>query len=134
MRLLLDTHIALWAIADSSKLNEKLIKMIQDTDNEVFYSIVSVWEIAIKHAINPMNMPISEEEFVDLCEQVGFQRLDIQPKHIYTIKTLHRDEEEKRHNDPFDRLLISQAKADGYIFVTHDELIPGYNERCVMKV
>lgn len=134
MRILLDTHIALWAIADSTKLNDDLIQMIQDTDNEVFYSIVSVWEIAIKHAINPLNMPISEEEFVYLCDTVGFLRLDIQPEHIYTIKTLHRDEAEKKHNDPFDRLLISQAKANNIIFVTHDELLSGYKEKCVMKV
>lgn len=134
MRLLLDTHIALWAIADSGRLSGELIKMIQDTDNEVFYSIVSVWEIAIKHAINPANMPISEEEFVDLCDKVGFQRLDIQTEHIYTIKTLQRNEAEKKHNGPFDRLLISQAKTDGIIFITHDDLIPGYAEQCVMKV
>lgn len=134
MKLLLDTHIALWAIADSTKLNDKLIKILQDVDNEIFYSIVSVWEIAIKHVINPLNMPISEESFVDLCDKVGFQMLNIQPEHIYTVKTLHRDETEKKHNDPFDRLLISQAKADNIIFVTHDDLIPGYNEQCIMKV
>lgn len=134
MRYLLDTHIALWAIADSTKLNDELIKKLQDTDNEVYYSIVSVWEIAIKHAINPLNMPISEEEFVDLCDKVGFTRLDIEPEHIYAIKSLHRDDSEKKHNDPFDRLLISQAKIDEMVFITHDELIPGYNEKCVLKV
>lgn len=125
MRYLLDTHIALWAIADSTKLNDELIKKLQDTDNEVYYSIVSVWEIAIKHAINPLNMPISEEEFVDLCDKVGFTRLDIEPEHIYAIKSLHRDDSEKKHNDPFDRLLISQAKIDEMVFITHDELIQG---------
>ena len=134
MRLLLDTHIALWAIADSTKLGDELLKKLQDTDNDIYYSTVSVWEIAIKHAINPINMPITEEEFVDLCDSVGFMRLDIEPEHIYTIKTLHRNESDKKHNDPFDRLLISQAKSEGMIFITHDELIPGYNEKCVMKV
>lgn len=134
MKVLLDTHIALWAIADSTKLNQGLIKMINDTDNEVFYSVVSVWEIAIKHAINSTNMPISEEEFVELCDRVGFQRLDIQPEHIYAIRTLHRDETEKKHNDPFDRLLISQAKVDNIAFITHDDSLPGYKEPCIVKV
>lgn len=134
MQVLLDTHVALWATSDSNKLDDHIIKILQDTNNEVYYSVVSVWEIAIKHQINPANMPISEEEFVELCEGAGLMRLDIQPEHIFTIKTLNRDESEQRHNDPFDRLLLSQAKLENFIFMTHDSLIPGYNETCIMKI
>lgn len=134
MKILLDTHIALWSIADSEKLDEQTLKILQDINNEIYYSVVSVWEIAIKHQINPVNMPMSEEEFVELCDQIGLLRLDIQPEHIYMIKTLRRDENEQKHNDPFDRLLLSQAKAEDFIFITHDSLIPGYGETCVMKI
>ena len=52
MKILLDTHIALWAIADTSKLPDKVIKLLEEENNEVFYSMASVWEIAIKHIIN----------------------------------------------------------------------------------
>lgn len=134
MKVLLDTHIALWTIADSNKLDEYSLKILQDANNEVYYSIVSVWEIAIKHQINSVNMPISEEEFVDLCERSGLLRLDIQPEHIFAIKSLSRGEAEQKHNDPFDRLLLSQAKSEGFLFITHDSLIPGYNESCIKKV
>lgn len=134
MKFLLDTHIAIWAIADSDKIDEQLLKILLDSNNEIYYSSVSVWEIAIKHQINPTNMPISEEEFVELCEQAGLVRLDIHLEHILTVKTLKRAEGELKHNDPFDRLLLSQAKSEEFTFITHDSLIPGYNETCVMKV
>ena len=67
MRILLDTHIALWAIANTSKLSNEVIELLEKESNEVFYSMASVWEVAIKHIIKPENMPVSEEEFVRLC-------------------------------------------------------------------
>ena len=66
MRILLDTHIALWAIADTAKLPDEVIKILEKESNEVFYSVASVWEVAIKHKIKPENMPVSEEEFVEI--------------------------------------------------------------------
>lgn len=72
MRILLDTHIALWAIANTSKLSDEVIELLEKESNEVFYSMASVWEVAIKHIIKPENMPVSEEEFVRLCEDTGF--------------------------------------------------------------
>ena len=90
MRILLDTHIALWAIADTSKLPREVIKLLENESNEVFYSVASVWEIAIKHIIKPENMPVSEEEFVRLCEDTGFTRLPIETGHIFLLKTLSR--------------------------------------------
>ena len=55
----MDTHIALWVIADTSKLSDEVIKLLEKESNEVFYSMVSVWEVAIKHIIKPENMPVS---------------------------------------------------------------------------
>lgn len=71
MRILLDTHIALWAIADTAKLSVEAIKLLESENNDIFYSIASVWEVAIKHKLKPESMPISEEEFVELCENTG---------------------------------------------------------------
>lgn len=72
-----------------------------------------------------------EEDFVKLCEQTGFVRLSLEPAHIYAVKTLSRERNAARHNDPFDRLLIAQAKVEGLTFATHDQLLPSYRERFI---
>ena len=134
MKLLLDTHIVLWAISDSKRLHKDVRALLENEDNAVFYSMASVWEVAVKRKIHPDQMPMDEEVFVSLCEESGFERLDIRLPHIFALKDLMRSETAPRHNDPFDRLLLAQAKSEGLRFVTHDSLITGYNEPCVMTV
>ncbi len=134
MRILLDTHIALWAIADTAKLPDEVIKILEKESNEVFYSVASVWEVAIKHKIKPENMPVSEEEFVALCEKTGFTRLPIKTDHIFLLKTLVRADNAPKHNDTFDRMLLSQAKYEKLKLLTHDSQFPYYGENCVMSV
>jgi len=134
MRVLLDTHIALWALTDTTKLSEKVIQILESGKNEVYYSIASVWEIAIKHKIKPEQMPINEEDFVRLCEETGFTQLPIESEHIFFLKTLSRPESAPKHNDPFDRMLLAQAKYENVNLITHDSLIPYYEEKCVMSV
>lgn len=131
MKILLDTHIALWAITDNEKLPYNFINIINDSQNEIFYSLVSVWEIAIKHFIKPEIMPITEEQFIENCSKSGFKQLYIKMNHIFNIKYLKRDINTPKHNDPFDRLLISQAKTDNFMFLTHDSLLSYYNESCI---
>lgn len=134
MKILLDTRIALWAMTDTAKLSEEVIRMLESGKNEVYYSIASVWEIAIKHKIRPEQMPISEEEFVRLCEKTGFAQLSIEPEHIFMLKTLTRPADAPKHNDPFDRILLAQAKYEKLSLITHDSLIPYYREKCIMSV
>lgn len=134
MRILLDTHIALWAIADTAKLSEKVINLLEDESNEVYYSVASVWEVAIKHKIKPEDMPVSEEEFVDLCENTGFIRLSIENKHIFLIKSLSRIKNAPKHKDPFDRMLLAQAKYEGLKLITNDSQFPYYGESCVLSM
>lgn len=134
MRILLDTHIALWAIADTAKLSEKVINLLEDESNEVYYSVASVWEVAIKHKIKPEDMPVSEEEFVDLCENTGFIRLSIENNHIFLIKSLSRLKNAPKHKDPFDRMLLAQAKYEGLKLITNDSQFPYYGESCVLSM
>ena len=134
MKLLLDTHIALWAVSDSKKFSEEVRELLESKENEVYFSIVSAWEIAIKRKLRPDQMPMDEETFVYLCEETGFEMLDIWLPHIFALKNLTRQENAPRHNDPFDRLLLAQAKTEGIRFLTHDSLITGYNEPCVMMI
>ncbi len=134
MNVLLDTHIALWALTNTAKLSDEVIQILESGRNEVYYSIASVWEIAIKHKIKPEQMPIDEEEFVRLCERTGFSQLLVEPEHVFMLKTLNRPENAPKHNDPFDRMLLAQAKYEKLSFITHDSLIPYYGEKCVVKM
>jgi len=134
MNLLLDTHIAIWALNDDPALSEKARGLILDPDNAIFYSTVSVWEVLLKHARRPQDIPFDEKDFSEACREAGFMPLNLSDKHILAVSTLSRPETAKEHNDPFDRLLIAQAKVENLSFLTHDALIPGYNEKCVVEV
>ena len=134
MRILLDTHIILWYITNDAKLPQNAKEWINSADNEIYYSLISLWEVAIKHLINPDRMPISDEEFAFYADNTGFSTLPLTKQHIQLLKTLHWQENAKEHHDPFDRILICQAKAESMIFLTHDSLIPGYDEPCIILV
>lgn len=134
MRVLLDTHVLLWALTGSEKLSEKAKEIIMSRDNEVFYSTASVWEVSIKHSIHPEKMPISGGSFSEYCQRAGYEMLAIRDEHVYALETLSRKIGAPKHNDPFDRIMVAQAKAEEMLFVTHDTLIPYYNEECVVEV
>ena len=134
MKYLLDTHILFWAMSDEEKLPYHVLKILTNPENEVFYSSASVWEVVIKHEKNPKKMPVSGQEFIEGCIRAGFIPLSIENYHVLAVNELHRKFGEPPHNDPFDRVLIAQAKAESMIFITHDSLLVGYGEKCVLKV
>ena len=134
MNLLLDTHIAIWALNDDPALSEKARELILDPDNTIYYSTVSVWEVLLKHTRRPGNIPFDESDFSKGCREAGFVTLNLTDKHVLAVHTLSRPNNIKEHNDPFDRLLLAQAKVENLSFLTHDELIPGYEEKCVIPV
>lgn len=134
MKLLLDTHIILWALDDNPKLSEQAKALIMDAGNDVFYSSASVWETTIKYMSKPDRIRLSGSKLSELCRKMGYQMLPITDKHVGTLETLVFHSEHQVHNDPFDRIMIAQAKADGMKFVTHDSKIPFYNESCVIAV
>ena len=134
MNLLLDTHIAIWALNDDPVLTERARELILNPDNTLYYSTVSVWEVLLKHSRRPENIPFDEKDFSDGCKAAGFLPLGLADKHVLAVNTLSRPDNIKEHNDPFDRLLLAQAKVENMFFLTHDELIPGYGERCIIQV
>lgn len=134
MKVLLDTHIALWTLLDSEKLPMKARNLINQENVKPVFSLVSMWEIAIKHAIHPDQMPITGAQFLNYCTQAGFQQLMVYEEHVLEVEKLKRDENSPSHKDPFDRMLIAQAKAEGIILLTHDSLLSGYNEPSVSIV
>ena len=120
MRLLLDTHIALWAVTASPLLPARAEAAILAAEH-VAVSVASLWEIAIKHALGRGDMPVSSAEALDAFEDAGYVLLDIKPAHALQVERL-----DALHRDPFDRLLVAQAMAEPLILLTHDVSVGQY--------
>lgn len=122
MKILLDTHIFLWLNEAPEKLSRQALGVCEDSANELYLSLVSPWEIQIKqqlgklHCQSPLNILIETQ-----CQQNGLRLLPIAMEHIYALANLPN-----HHNDPFDRLLIAQAKIEGMALLTMDEKILQY--------
>ena len=120
-RLLLDTHAALWALAEPRMLSGPARMAVEDARNEVFVSVVSGWEIAIKRALGKLQAPDNLEAGI---EKQGFTPLLVTFHHAELAGALP-----PHHRDPFDRMLIAQAQAEGLVLVTRDADIPLYGIR-----
>ncbi len=99
--------------------------IILNEESTIFYSIASVWKVAIKHIKKPDQMLLNDEEFVSGCKMAGFRPLSIMERHIALLKTLGRAQgkDVPEHHDPFDRLLICQSKAESMKFLSLAALI-----------
>lgn len=134
MKILIDTHIAIWAVTGDPRLSLKANEMLSDCNNQIYYSAASIWELTIKHLLHPEQVIVDGKKLAESCEMAGFLPLSIANPHAFTLETLSRPENAPRHNDPFDRILLAQAKFEGMMFMTHDSLIPYYGEPCVLLV
>lgn len=134
MKLLLDTHVLIWALNGDSRLSEKARDLILNPDNAVYYSTVSILEVAIKHALHPDNVAFTGKELAQYCQEAGFLPVELRDRHVFALETLVREENAPQHYDPFDRILVAQAKAESMVFLTHDPLIPYYKEKCIFPV
>ena len=134
MNILLDTHIAIWAITDDPRLSGKARAMILDPENSIYISAVSTLEVSMKRRSRRNNLAFTTEEFIECCEEAGYIQLPLQSKHMAAESTLRWAGEGGEHKDPYDRLLLAQAKAEGFRLMTHDEMIPLFDEKCVLSV
>ncbi len=139
MKYLADTHILLWIMAediDSSPLSNKAKDILNADDMQLYFSFINVWEVALKRARHPDKIPYSAALFEHLCVESGICVLETVPRHAAVMETLKYDYEaaKEEHKDPFDKILLAQAKAENIFFLTHDHLIPFYNESCVILV
>ena len=125
MKLLLDTHIFLWYVAGDPQLSTTVQNKIRDPNNQVYLSVVSVWEAVIKHELGKLSMfmPMSPEVYLPMQRQV----LNIQTLDINESALLHLPKLPPLHRDPFDRILICQAMQHGLTIVTVDAMISKYN-------
>jgi PIN domain nuclease of toxin-antitoxin system len=125
-RMLLDTHVLLWWLADDDALGSKARKAIADANNEVYVSAVSIWEIAIKKTLGKLQAP---DGIVAVIEDEPFLGLPVSLHHAEQVENLP-----DIHRDPFDRMLIAQAQSEGLVIVTSDEQIPRYGVKCLFAV
>lgn len=134
MEFLLDTHIILWTLFKPHNLSQKAIDILSNKENDFYYSIASMWEVAIKHRKHPRAITRSGTEFMHYCEAMGFNRIPIEDRHVCSLETLREKEGCKGQDDPFDRILLAQAKEDGMTLLTHDSKFAFYDEPYVYLV
>jgi PIN domain nuclease of toxin-antitoxin system len=119
MRVLLDTHLLLWALSSPEKLSKRARERIDSS--EVYASAASIWEVSIKSALGKLKA--DPNEVLAAVEPAGFNHLPIVAGHAAKVAELPAI-----HQDPFDRLLIAQARFEPMILLTDDEVLGGYGE------
>jgi PIN domain nuclease of toxin-antitoxin system len=122
MRLLLDTHIFLWYISGDGRLRDSIRDAISDSQNQVYLSVISLWESLVKHALGQLPLPAGPEQYLPTQRErhlITSLPLDEgSVAHLPTLPSIHRD--------PFDRILICQALEHGKTIVTVDDAICAY--------
>ena len=122
MKLLLDTHVWLWCAIEPHRLRDAVRAAIFDPDNSVHVSAASIWEVALKHEIGRLPLPVPLPDFVATQTGLGIAEvLDITAAHAVAAGALPR-----HHRDPFDRMLVAQAHVEGLTLVTADEALRAY--------
>lgn len=117
-RYLVDTHIVLWCMNDSSFLPDSVRKLLSETHSDVYYSVICPWELAIKQAKGKIDLP---DVFYNTLPKMGFKLLPVEEAHVHTLRSLPA-----LHGDPFDRMLAAQAKAEKMTLVTCDKNLAAY--------
>lgn len=121
MRLLLDTHLLLWAAASSGRLSSEARSLIEDPANDVHYSAASVWEIAIKSALRRKDFRVDLRLLRETFPVMGLTELPVTAAHAVEVTQLPAV-----HRDPFDRLLIAQSIAEPMVLLTNDVVLGRY--------
>jgi PIN domain nuclease of toxin-antitoxin system len=128
MKLLLDTHIFVWALAEPRKLATDVQRLILSPRNEIYVSAVTLLEISVKRAGGRRSgPPLRADEAWRLGQVAGYRYLEVRPEHAIAVEDLPLV-----HGDPHDRLLVVQAKLEGMRLVTHDETLRGYGEHVMV--
>jgi PIN domain nuclease of toxin-antitoxin system len=123
MRLLLDTHLLLWALIEPDRLSATARADIEAPENEVLFSAASIWEIAIKAALGRADFAVQPAEIVEAARDTGFIELPVTAAAALQVMALP-----PRHRDPFDRLLVAQAIIEPAMLYTADAALDAYSE------
>lgn len=121
MNLLLDTHVLLWAASDPGRLSSATLALLEDTDTTLYFSAASIWEIVIKVGLGRSDFSVDANLLKRGLLENGFQELAVSAQHALGVAQLP-----DIHRDPFDRVLIAQARFEGFLLLTADELVAQY--------
>jgi PIN domain nuclease of toxin-antitoxin system len=126
MDLLLDTHTFLWFITGDNQLPDRIVKQIVDKENNCFVSIASIWEIVIKLSIDKLEVRGGFETIEDFLDNNDLEILPISFSHTKRLLKLPH-----HHNDPFDRMIISQSLVDKMPIISKDRFFKDYNVKVI---
>lgn len=121
MKLLLDTHLLLWLAATPKKLSKKARVVIENQDNELFFSAASIWEVAIKQTLGRDDFTVDAHLLRRGLLDNGYSELPILSEHAVAVNSLP-----DIHKDPFDRMLVAQATVEGFVLLTADATVAKY--------
>ena len=124
MKLLLDTHTFIWLLSDSKKLSSHVATLCRDPKNSLYLSVVNSWEIQIKVQKGKLTLPVPRKQLIETSLACGLKMLPIQAHHVDALDGLA-----DHHADPFDRLLIAQAKAEGMTLLSVDAKVQQYQDQ-----
>jgi PIN domain nuclease of toxin-antitoxin system len=122
MRVLLDTHVLIWLVEGDKNLSTVARSAIEDEDNSLYLSIASLWEITIKLSLGKLDLQLSVDEMVEsFLIPGGIEILQIQTSHLSILRNLPL-----HHRDPFDRMIIAQAKSEKMTLISADGMFDQY--------
>jgi PIN domain nuclease of toxin-antitoxin system len=121
MKYLLDTHTLIWSLEEDKQLSMTAQRIIADENNQIFASVVNLWEMAIKISIGKLQLQQSLEQVIDKIDEYDISLLPIKPTHLVKVRDLPFE-----HNDPFDRLLIAQCLQEDLKFISNEALFLRY--------
>ncbi len=121
MKLLLDTHILLWAACEPARLSAAALALIEDPDNSLMYSAASLWEITIKRGLGRADFNVDPRLLRRGLVDNGYEELAIGSDHTLALDGLPH-----HHKDPFDRILVAQANFEGLLLITSDPVVARY--------
>ena len=121
MKLLLDTHLLLWAADDPKRLPKAARVLIEDIENELLFSAASLWEVTIKHSLGRQDFQVDARLLRRALLDNGYSELPINSEHAVNVDHLP-----PTHKDPFDRILVAQAIVEGITLLTNDRRLVGY--------
>lgn len=121
MKLLLDTHLLLWSAAEPSRLSAEARALIEEPQNDLFFSAANLWEIVIKNSLDREDFQIEPRQLRRGLLDNDYNELVITSEHTVSIDSLP-----PIHKDPFDRILVAQATVEGFVLLTADSLVAQY--------
>ena len=123
MIILLDTHLLLWAAYEPEQLSRDAMSIIEDHSNTLVFSAASIWEVAIKSALARDDFDVNVRVFRRALLEAQYQELQITGAHTAEVADLPA-----HHKDPFDRLLVAQARVEGVSLITSDSIVAQYGQ------